>query len=128
MMERLTKRDGILVHTIYLGDFGTANVLERLAEYEDTGLQPYHISDVLKDHCKLIDKCKNIMDENTELKRLLKSSIEHIKMLSDNICCTECRNGLGCDKCQLYVTDSCDLKWKFNDKALKILKGEENNV
>ena len=78
MMERLTKRDGILVHTVYLGDCGTANILDRLAEYEDTGLQPYHISDVFKDYHKLVD-------ENTELKRLLKSSIEHIKMLSDNM-------------------------------------------
>ncbi len=117
-MERLTKRDGILVHTVYLGDCGTANILDRLAEYEDTGLQPYHISDVFKDYHKLVD-------ENTELKRLLKSSIEHIKMLSDNICCRECRNGLGCDKCQLYVTDNCDVKWRLIDKALKMLKGEE---
>lgn len=71
-MERLTKRDGILVHPIFRGDFGSANILERLAEYEDTGLEPYHIPSFISDNKKLIETCKKLQSENAKLKMLLR--------------------------------------------------------
>lgn len=71
MMERITKRDGLLVHTINLGDFESQNVLHRLAEYEDSGLEPYHISGILSDNHKIIEECKRLKSENSKLKRLL---------------------------------------------------------
>lgn len=34
-MERLTMRDGLCVKTVFSSDFGTQNILHRLADYED---------------------------------------------------------------------------------------------
>jgi hypothetical protein len=34
-MERLTERDGLIVHSKFKGDWGSQNILHRLAEYED---------------------------------------------------------------------------------------------
>ena len=33
-MERLTERDGLIVHSKFKGDFASQNILHRLAEYE----------------------------------------------------------------------------------------------
>ena len=34
-MERLTKRDGLTVHSVFDGDFASQNIIHALAEYED---------------------------------------------------------------------------------------------
>ena len=34
-MERLTKRDGLVVHSVFEGDFASQNILHALADYED---------------------------------------------------------------------------------------------
>ncbi len=34
-MERLTERDGLIVHSKFKGDWGSQNILHRLADYED---------------------------------------------------------------------------------------------
>ena len=34
-MERLTERDGLCVKAKFTGDFGTQNILHKLADYED---------------------------------------------------------------------------------------------
>ena len=48
-MERLTERDGLIVHSKFKGDFASQNILHRLAEYEDAeedGLLPrFHLGD-----------------------------------------------------------------------------------
>ena len=35
-MERLTKRDEILVKTVFIGDYASQNILQQLADYEDS--------------------------------------------------------------------------------------------
>lgn len=79
MIERLTKRDGLLVHTTHIGDFGTQNVLYRLADYEDSDLEPYHISSILSGNRKIIEECRKLKLENAKLKRLLRTVVEDIK-------------------------------------------------
>lgn len=52
-MGRLTKRDGLIVKTVFESDFGTQNILNRLADYEDLEEQgrlielPCTVGDVL---------------------------------------------------------------------------------
>ncbi len=72
-MVRFTKRDsdGLLVHIVFKGDCGTQNIMHRLADYEDSGLEPEQISSILSDNKNLIETCKKLQAENSGLKMQL---------------------------------------------------------
>lgn len=122
MVERLTKRDGILVHPVYLGDFGSANVLERLAEYEDGGLEPYHIPSILSNNHKIIEKCKQLQSENSNLKltmckkenimKLLESCYDDYCKAFDNLPC-------GCEACPYNEYNTGDYEYGCKDEYIR---------
>lgn len=82
-MERLTKRDGILARPAFLRDYGSANILGRLADYEDSGLEPEQISSLLSDNKNLIETCKKLQADNSRLKMQLGKGVSKERIDED---------------------------------------------
>ena len=79
MMERLTKRDGLVVHSVFEGDFASQNILHALADYEDAEEQgllfrsPIAVNDMvdkLFSHNELISLWRVVKEETSYRKRI----------------------------------------------------------
>ena len=74
---------------------------------------------------KAIDIALKTLQENKELKRLLKLAIESFDYIDKNFGCAGCHKGW--KKCP-YNTgekDCCTEKWKYHDEAMKLIGEEE---
>lgn len=130
MIERLTKRDGQLVHTVYIGDFGTQNVLHRLADYEDSGLEPYHIPGILSDNHKIIKECRKLKFENAKLKGLLRTVVEDIKKQKNYADIGVMSRATLCKTCKIRsvtnrICSVCEYEYEHYEEILKLLGGED---
>lgn len=74
---------------------------------------------------KAIDIAVKALQENKELKRLLKLAVDDFDYIDKNFGCAGCHKGW--EKCP-YNTgekDCCTEKWKYHDEAMKLI-GEDN--
>lgn len=134
-MERLTKRDecGQALFAKSANDYefpieAVADVLNRLAEYEDSGLEAYHIPGVLADCHKLVEECRNLKAKNSRLKHLIKLAVDDIEGLF--VACDSEYNKHNkltvpenCKYCKNYSENGCVndaiCKWRYADEAKK---------
>ena len=76
------------------------------------------------------NKINEILQENAELKRLLKLAVEDLEHIEKNIGPTLC-DGNGCTDCpycEVYDNESfIYCKWKHADEAMKLIGGNEND-
>lgn len=116
-MERLTKRDecGQVLFAKSANDYefpieAVVAVLNRLAEYEDSGLTPGQV--------------QRLQQENSDLKRLLKLAMEDIRTAMEFV------NNSPCRVCAHYYRCKCDgicmirdelRKWRYADEAKELI-------
>lgn len=73
-----------------------------------------------------IDIAVKALEENKELKRLLKLAIESFDYIDKKFGCAGCNKGW--KKCPYNAgeKDCCTEKWKYHDEAMKLI-GEDND-
>lgn len=114
-MERLTKRVGYRSEAAPLEDMDDAlalqRVIDRLAAYEDTGLEPEEILDPVE-----MAKVAIAIKENTRLREQLAevtaergAAVEDMKYGIDHIGCDVCKKGQNESECN---GNGCDFEWR----------------
>ena len=114
-------------------EFECTAIVERLYEYENTGLTPEQIIQMKRENIKLNkqneeiqnsnieyynrakdaeDRCKKIEQQNERLKELLKMAIGEIYKISElneDVCFMECDS---CNDCSFVCDETGICKWK----------------
>ena len=71
---------------------------------------------------ELVKEYQEFVNENKELKRLLRLAVEDIKKVSDDNCCYHCIYGNPITRrCEEYKGNENCYKWKHAEEALKLL-------
>lgn len=132
-MERLTEHSkcGQALFAKFANDYefpieAVAAVLNRLAEYEDTGLEPYHIPGVLADCHKLVEMCKELKDESSKLKCLLATAVNDLNKLAKNAAVKD-RHDIFTTK-KIGIDGVCGSiswdEWRHTDEAKELINNE----
>lgn len=127
-MERLTERDGLIVHSKLVGEFGSQTILQALAEYEDLEEQGL----LLKLPCKVGDVVYRINKGArnpvialvvTEIRhKALRSGEVAVKLMCSDDVMTK-TNG-----CLVYYLEEIGKKiWLTKEEAEKALVEMEKN-
>lgn len=104
-----------------------AEWLTELKELRETHNAEVSIGGFFEDTNKiLVDRIKELEEENEEAKRLLKLAVEDLAKIP-------CNNDVyipsSCDVCE--KKGNCDysesFKWRYTDEALKLIGGEQND-
>ncbi|MDE6148587.1 MAG: hypothetical protein K2F81_00615 [Ruminococcus sp.] len=139
-MEKLIERQGLKVYAKFKGDYGSQNILQRLADFEDIGLEPKEIEQ-LKENYEAERECsdktaknwaessKALKTENAKLKsqlieckHLLKLAMEDMaKIATTRTSCSVCFKPKYREIC-----GSCNFRWRHANKAEKILEEQIN--
>ena len=65
------------------------------------------------------------LEENAELKRLLKLAVEDFEILGNEIYCSDCDFNFMCRSCPLRSNNgNCSKGWKHTDEAMKLIGGD----
>ena len=139
-MERLTERENLIVHTKFAGDYGSQNILQRLADYEDAGLTP---EEIIQNKSIINDLTRAVCSKDKKIKKLselLKKAVDDITDLADNVreahgddsvcgfCQYDCDTTVGesgepYGECPGFDNDIC-FEWRYIDKAQEVLKDD----
>lgn len=99
-------------------------ILETIETYEDTGLEPYHIPDVLTDCHKLVEECRKLKVKNSRLKRLLKLAVDDLNKLAANAV-IKYRYDIFITK-KIGIDGACGSisrdEWRYADEAKELIK------
>lgn len=91
-MERLTERENLIVHTKFVSDYGSQNILQRLADFEDTGLEPEEVAqaqdEIEEKNEFLVKLCDEIREDEqviADLKKAVSVKDKKIKNLKQQL-------------------------------------------
>jgi len=103
--------------------------VDRLAAYEDGGLEPYHIPSILADNHEIIGECKRLKAENYKLRELLKEAVEDITTAASDFYeyCSVCKYRLKDNICEYRMNhnnciNASGFRWQHADEAEEVLK------
>ena len=80
-MERLTERDGLVVHSKFKGDFASQNILHKLADYEDKQEQGL----LIELPCKVGDTFWEVSWSNDSFYPRVAHSLQHCCYIKDRL-------------------------------------------
>lgn len=111
---------------------GHKTCINKLAAYEDTGLEPEEVADIAAreenvEECidRMEERMERIKVENIQLKELLKKAVNDFRILVG-----ACPTDIDCVDCPLYNSklDECAEGWRYADEAEEVLKRGETSV
>ena len=88
-MERLTERDGLVVHSKFKGDFASQNILHKLADYEDKEEQGLlfsvlcKIGDIIYKIPSDVNFKLNVLSDMHNLNRVYEQKVNRIEVCDD---------------------------------------------